>query len=334
MASVDHRVGTGDLPVLDSWALPEIFLTGVRKTDEQEYLATARTPKAHAYFTDHRTGTIDPLFLLECCRQAGPYGGREFIGIDPDSKFLLHSCSFRLPGLASPAAAPGELPAEIALAVDAGGRPHSRAGARKVSYAFGLTLPGGRLGTARIDVRHVSNELYDTLRGRRDPAAARPAAPAVPVAPHLVGRTRASNVVLADVVADAGRGEARAALRLPSDNSSLFDRSYDHVPAMVLIEAARQLCLAASARISGAAAKRTTLVAADFSFHRFVELDAPVAVRLTAETRADGHGMTAALPELRSYQVEFEQGGEVAAAGRTWTTSVRTAAPAAGREMP
>ncbi|MFD9631598.1 AfsA-related hotdog domain-containing protein [Streptomyces violascens] len=331
MASVEDRVGAGDLPVLDRWALPEIFLTGVRKTDEQEYLATAGTPKAHAYFTDHQTERIDPLFLLECCRQAGPYGGREFIGIDPESKFLLHSCSFRLPGPASPDAASGELPAEITLAVDAGGRPHSRAGARKVSYAFDLTIPGGHLGTARMDVRHVSHDLYGTLRGRRGAAAAHPVVPAAPAAPHLVGRTRASNVVLADVVVDAGRSEARAALRLPVDNSSL--RSYDHVPAMVLIEAARQLCLGASARISGAAAERTMLVAADFSFHRFVELDAPAVVRLTAETRADGHGMTAALPELHSFQVEFEQDGEVAAAGRTWTTSVGTAAPAGGREM-
>jgi hypothetical protein len=110
--------------------------------------------------------------------------------------------------------APGELPAEITLAVDAGGRPHSRARARKVSYAFDLTIPGGHLGTARMEVRHVSHELYGTLRGRRGAAAARPLAPAAPVAPHLVGRTRASNVVLADVVVDAGgagRGAGRTA---------------------------------------------------------------------------------------------------------------------------
>lgn len=334
MASVEDRVGTGELPALDRWALPEIFLTGVRKMDEQEYLATARTPAAHPYFTDHRTKTIDPLFLLECCRQAGPYGGREFIGIDPDGKFLLHSCSFRLPGLASSAAVPGESPAEVALAVDAGPRRNSRAGARKVSYAFDMTLPSGRLGAARMDVRHVSHELYDTLRGRRNAATALPAASLTPVAPYLVGRTRASNVVLADVVVDAGLGEARAALRLPADNSSLFDRSYDHVPAMVLIEAARQLCLGSRAETVGGPEEWTTLVGADFSFHRFVELDAPVAVRLASRTRADDHGMAGALPELHSFQVEFEQYGEVAAVGRTWTTSVRTAASAGRKEMP
>ncbi|MER7399453.1 AfsA-related hotdog domain-containing protein [Streptomyces sp. NPDC000151] len=314
------------LPAVDRWALPELFLTAVRKLTTTEYLATARIPGEHPYYTDRVPGPergagIDPLLLMECCRQAGPYGGREFSGIEPDGRFLIESCELALPGIRTAGRTPG--PADLALAVTAEGRPGTGT-ARRMTYAFDMTLPAGRLGTAALRVRHVSRELYDGLRpARARKAVARagaPVLPCTPVAPHLVGRTRPENVVLSRVAVEGGR--AKALLRLPADNPALFDAGYDHVPAMVLLEAARQLALCTAAETYGALPALTTVAGLDLRCHRFAEPHLPVTVRLSAYGTAEPQdGLGAGLPQLRSFRAAFEQNGTAVAEGRLHLTT-------------
>ncbi len=318
--------GERALPVLDRWALPELFLSAVRKLTATEYLATACIPGEHPYYADRvpgpeRAAGIDPLLLLECCRQAGPYGGREFSGIEPGGRFLIESLELALPGIRMAGRTQGA--ADLALAVSAEGRPGTAA-ARRMSYAFDMTLPAGRLGTAALRVRHVSRELYDGLRpARARKAVARPGAPVLPctpVAPHLVGRTRPENVVLARVAVEGGR--ARALLRLPADNPALFDAGYDHVPAMALLEAARQLALCTAGETYGALPALTTVAGLDLRCHRFVEPHLPVTVRLSAyDTAERPAGLGTALPQLRSFRAAFEQSGATVAEGRLHLTT-------------
>ncbi|MFJ8677142.1 AfsA-related hotdog domain-containing protein [Streptomyces sp. NPDC093589] len=320
-----------DLPAIDRWALPELFLTTVRTLTENEYLAGARIPADHPYYTDRLpemgpTGGIDPLLLLECCRQAGPYAGRELLELQPDGRFLLESCTLALPGILTAGRTEG--PAELALAVTAQSRPGAGT-ARRVSYTCDMTVPAGRLGAAELRVRHLPRELYDTLRPPRTRRAkvslGAPIEAGTPVAPHLVGRTRPDNVVLTQVALRQGRAHAR--LRVPLGNPALFDPSYDHVPAMALLEAARQLSLFTAAETWGALPRHTTVAGYDFAFHRFVEPHTPVTVRLSAYDSAEqGDPPGTRLPQLRSFRVMFEQNGTVAAEGRTHLTTVASPA--------
>lgn len=55
----------------------------------------------------------------------------------------------------------------------------------------------------------------------------------------------------------------------------MFDHAQDHVPAMVLSEAARQLALVALADIHGVSAMHTYATAISGSFREYVELDSP-----------------------------------------------------------
>ncbi|QHC22574.1 AfsA-related hotdog domain-containing protein [Streptomyces sp. GS7] len=320
-----------DLPAIDRWALPELFLTAVRTLTATEYLATARIPADHPYYTDRlpdmgRAGGIDPLLLLECCRQAGPYGGRELLQLEPDGRFLLESCTLALPGILSAGRTEG--PADLALAVTARHRPGAGT-ARRITYTCDMTLPAGRLGTAALGVRHLSRDLYDGLRPpRARRATVRPGAPVAagtPVAPHLVGRTRPANVVLTQVSLRQGRAQAR--LRVPSGNPGLFDPAHDHVPAMALLEAARQLSLFTAAETWGALPQHTAVAGYDFAFHRFVEPHTPVTVRLSAYEPAEQDGALGThLPHMRCFRVVFEQNDTVAAEGRTQLTTVASPA--------
>ncbi|MEU8581342.1 ScbA/BarX family gamma-butyrolactone biosynthesis protein [Streptomyces abikoensis] len=327
---------TVDRSLLHRWALSEVFLTDARRVNESTYLAAAQLPPSHIYYTEgcSRLGVPDPLLLLECCRQAETYGGHAFFGVPRDSKFLLRSWSMSLPGLLT--APVTDRPGELAMRVRTTNRRGAAGDVRRLTYEVEMELSRHRLGTVRIDVGYIPGEVYAMVRER---GRGRPLTPFADVprtgsrlAPSLVGRTDPANVVLGDV--RTGPDGASASLRVPVDNRSMFDHAQDHVPGMVLMEAARQLCLFTASELHGASTPRTTVAGFDFSFTRYAELDSPTTVHVR-KSEPYGHvdELGAALPEPRTFHVEFEQDGEVIASGRTHTTTSRAYA-AAGREVP
>jgi len=122
--------------------------------------------------------------------------------------------------------------------------------------------------------------------------------PASQLAPHLVARVNPLNVVLSDV--DRKDEFVTAAVTPRYDNHALFDHDYDHIPAMTLTEAARQLALVAVDDGTGAVAAESVISAIQGRFHRFAELDAPLTA--AAEVAAGGDVLVA-----------FHQGGDVIA---------------------
>jgi hypothetical protein len=93
---------------------------------------------------------------------------------------------------------------------------------------------------------------------------------------------------------------------VPVENPSLFDHAQDHVPAMVLTEAARQLAVLATHAWGGAGPERTSLVALDAAFARYAELDAP----LTLSAEPVGAGPAGWTVDVRCRQL----GADVATA--------------------
>jgi hypothetical protein len=104
--------------------------------------------------------------------------------------------------------------------------------------------------------------------------------------PARVGRRRATDVVLLSVAAADSGERITARLRVPTENPSLFDHAQDHVPAMVLMEAARQLATLATHEWGGAAPDRSTLVSMRASFAAYAELTEPI--ELIAAPGGDG----------------------------------------------
>lgn len=147
-----------------------------------------------------------------------------------------------------------------------------------------------------MDVLMLSPSEHDALRHaqRQGPAlstadmADRSHPAQVPA--HLVGRVHPMNVVLAD---PRSTGHGHSALVSPRfGNRALFDHEYDHLPALILTEAARQmvLLLAAGGSVDGpvvAGAGGPVVAGIDARFSRFAELDAPV-IATTAVTGLPG----------------------------------------------
>ncbi|MEU1042968.1 ScbA/BarX family gamma-butyrolactone biosynthesis protein [Streptomyces sp. NPDC005907] len=289
-------------------ALSEVFLTDSRTTDGTHFVAAAQLPPSHAYFTDHTTAAVvDPLLLLECCRQAETHAVHAHFGAPRNTKFVLKSWTLDLP---EPADLPsGHGPTPLVLSVGTQDAQWSSGALRALTYRMRIEVDSRQVGEARMQVQYVPDAVYGTLRrrGRSGPVPTsddfRAAAAGEPVAPARVGRTRPENVILLDARTEPDA--VRARLRIAGDHPSLFDHAQDHVPGMVLMEAGRQAFLLAAEEFTGDPASSWCLVGLEASFGAYAELDAPLTVvghRPTTVARAGGR---AAL----GVRVTFEQAG-------------------------
>jgi hypothetical protein len=296
---------TLDRRLLHRRAISEVFLTSMVPTSRDGFLAGAQLPPLHAYFSDHpgERRTLDPVLLLEACRQAETFAAHVLHEVPLDARFVLRSWSWQQLGRA-PELPAG--PAELAIRATTG-NPQVRDGVlRGLDYDLDLWLGGAPLGSVRLRADYLPAAIYPGLRrhgrGSNPPLSdgAVHRSGAAPVAPRLVGRTRPENVVLAGLREEQGR--AVADLLLPVEHPSLFDHPLDHVPALVATEAARQLALASGADHQGAP-RRTLVTSLRGEFRRYLELDAPVTLHATAAAGRAG-----------SVRVSLRQGGTEAAA--------------------
>ncbi|WP_454119435.1 AfsA-related hotdog domain-containing protein [Microbacterium lacticum] len=284
---------TLDRKLVNRRSVSEVFLTDFHPVDAEEWIIGAQLPLGHGYFSDHRSpfDFYDPLLILECCRQAGTYGGYTQFGNSSDTVNMVSSLHLSIdhPELLKTRGHPGHLIVHVRArdVVRKAGR------TRKATPWMTLFLDEEYLGHAAIPVNLASPNLFRALRLRMrngEPVLTNeleePAEPLVN--PSRVGRRRERNVLLAG--AEETETGATALLRLSPRNTNILDHDYDHIPAMALADAAIQL----AAMVANA--NRETISTLDAHFDRFTEVDSPT--RLTGQIVSAG-----------AFRVTFEQEG-------------------------
>ncbi|MFI7316748.1 ScbA/BarX family gamma-butyrolactone biosynthesis protein [Streptomyces venezuelae] len=285
--------------------LTEVFLTDIERTGEDTFVAAALLPAVHSHYTSQTAQAVlrhlDPMLLLECCRQAETAAAHLHHGVDRDTSFVLRNWSMELTGkVPGSLSQPAPLSTELVMTATTHDTRHRAGRLSGLGYTFTLWASGVRLGEVRMDVGYVAGAAYRVMRrrGRTGPPPSSdsplPAARGAAVDPALVGRLHTKDTLLLDAV--AGPAACTAALRVAADNPSLFDHPQDHVPGMVLVEAARQLAAFAVAQWDGPSPDRTVMVGMRAAFSAYAELDAPVT-------------MTASRQRERGVEVTFAQNG-------------------------
>lgn len=270
------------------WSLSEVFLTGSRPVSGHRFEAAAQLPLSHGYFRDHpgRLDHHDTLLVLEAGRQAVTCAAHLHQGIAPETTFMVNAWTMEVahPEALRCAAKPGEL----AIAGEVTGR-HERGGrVRRLEFVLDLVLDAAPMGRLSMDVRSTPTDQYHSLRfmqrgGAVPTAFGLPADPeGEPVDPRAVGRRDPVNAILDDVRRSGGSLTAVLSPR-SFRNRSMYDHPYDHVPAMVFSEAARQCALLLAAD----AACATRVLRLEGAFERFAELDQTV---LLTTSPATGRG--------------------------------------------
>lgn len=263
----------------------EVFLTDVRpggRPPVRGFTAAALLPVAHPHYAAH-TGEanrrLDPMLLLECCRQAETYAAHRFYAVEPDAAFVLKSWSLSLlPEALAPRPRP-DTPVRLTIGARTRGLRTVGGAARGLVQDFDLWAARRPIARARMEVGYVSRPAYTVLRSRgreTPPPSCLDAATQAgePVPPRSVGRGSPDDTLLLDLCTTPAA--STALLRLPTGNISLFDHAQDHVPGTVLVEAARQLAAVVADRYHGKPPDRTVMTAMSASFSAYAELDAPI----------------------------------------------------------
>lgn len=292
-----------------------VFLADVHPDGTDGYVATALLPESHTYYSAHTAEAnrrLDPMLLLEACRQVVIYIGHNSLGLANDTRFLMDSCEISVPADAyvqRPDGGSTTLTMRVTVtAVRVGSR------LRAFTSRYELSLGAVPIGSTVITSSVVSPAAYTRLRRRACGGSPPPWSDQLcpyldgAVPPSTVGRLVPADVLLAEVRSDSDKTTAR--VLLPFDHLGLFDHRQDHVPGTLLIEAARQLGAALSPEPD--AAVMTGLAG---TFDAFVELDAPVHLVARAGTTDDERS------------VEVVQGGTVLATIKVATSRAHSGPP-------
>ncbi len=245
----------------------EVLLRTWLETSPGRCELTARWPRGHDFYRPSR-GSYDPLLLAETVRQAVPLLSHAVHDVPREYKQAWEEFSFTV----EPAASRVTASDEVRLVVSCSDV------VRRGSRFAGMTMEsevylGKRLmGIAHTRFNNQPAAVYRRLRGSyADLEAAQegclPVGP--PVDPRRVGRTSPDDVVLSPAL--GGERPGRWLLRVDPAHPVLFDHVVDHVPGMLLLEAARQ----AAHDVGGPG---TVVIGMRTDFVRYVEFDAPAVV--------------------------------------------------------
>lgn len=252
-------------------AVAEVMLTDWQRLDDTHFAMAAQWPRSHSFFTPVGVHH-DPLIAAETIRQVGALLAHAEFGVPFGNQFLMENLTLTM--------RPEETRIDwtpAALDLDVTCTEVRRRGCRLSGLTYETTVlrEGRPAGWGRISFTTLAPAVYRRLRPPHvfDPGH-RPIPLTAPVAPQSVGRLSPSDVVLSPT-GDPGRWQLRVDTRHPV----LFDHRVDHVPGMVLLEAARQAATAVLARPS------ILPLGLECEFTKYAELDQPClidAVRLPA----------------------------------------------------
>lgn len=250
----------------------EVLLTGWAATGPDSHTVTARWPGAHPFYAPVG-GLPDPLLVAETVRQAIPLLSHRAYDAPMDHRQSWSDFGFALdsPAYAAAARAGAEPRVELRIACSDA----VRRGGRLCSLTLdaGIRLNGVPVGVARTTFANHSPAIYRRLRGPYadlQHATARALPPGAPLPAARTGRTHPRDVVLS-----ATAHPRRTELRVDLGHRVLFDHPVDHIPGMLMLEAARQAAHAATHP------RPMLLVGIDCQFSRYGELDAPCTLQTT-----------------------------------------------------
>ncbi|WP_248962170.1 ScbA/BarX family gamma-butyrolactone biosynthesis protein [Sphaerisporangium perillae] len=277
-------------------AVSEVMITGWRPLDDKTSILAAQWPRTHGLY-----GPVgdrhDPLLVAETIRQAGLVVSHAELDCPLDRRFLMWDLSYEV-NLANLAIGPG--PTNLVLRFTRSQVRHRGRNLAGLRGHVDFYRDGRLVGMGDGSFDCLSEAAHDRLRA--PVLAGRPAEDSplpAPVAPRLVGRDRARDIVLAPTGT-----EGTWLLRVDPAHPVLFDHGLDHVPGMALMEAMRQATLAIAHPLP------VTPVKMYATFDRYVELWGDCLVHARREEAPPGDDIPV--------RVTIEQFGAVAAAGQVF----------------
>jgi 2-oxo-3-(phosphooxy)propyl 3-oxoalkanoate synthase len=295
----DGRLNLGELGLTYDQTVPrmlvhkravhEVLLCGSRRLTDTRFALSAQVPAVHAFYGDGLAQYHDLMLLTELVRQSGILLAHEHHEVPFGHMFVFRGLDFHI--TAVEAIRTEGRQAKAAMLVDVFGH-RERAGTLS-GYAIDIQIfvdgAAAARGTAAVDFvpPDAYRALRTKLRAKRQLDHSPPALPE-PGEPRAFGKGDARNVVLSAPRSTDGQGELEATVRVDPDHACLFDHDLDHIPGMLLLEAAKQLALAAAGHVAGDDSRLLLPMSCRAEFSHFAELELPLVCRARVEQASDG----------------------------------------------
>ena len=265
----------------------DILITSWRRLDETHFSLTAQWPHNHGYFTPSH-GRHHLILTGETIRQAGLLISHTELGVPVGHHFVLGDLAYTTH---PEHLAVGDGPTELTIDVTCS-KMRMRAGAMAGGH-FDMTIrkENGIVATGHSGVTVTSPAVYRRIRGAQLTARHVQGPLPEPVPHGLTGSTKSEDVLIAPT-----DRPGRWLLRVAPGHAAVVNPANDHVPGMVLLDAAQQ---AARALTSPA-----TFVPYAFGteFRRYAERDVPCVI--------EAHLVPSAMPSTTTVRVTGFQDGE------------------------
>ncbi|MEJ1197530.1 MULTISPECIES: ScbA/BarX family gamma-butyrolactone biosynthesis protein [unclassified Streptomyces] len=255
----------------------EVYLRSWTGFGEDHFRIDALWPDAHPFY--RVADTLDPLLLSETIRQTFPLLCHAAYGVPLGDQLIWERFSYLILEPADPADAPVR-GRDVELHVRC--YDISYRGSRPTALSMWMTVTRDGVPVARAETRFavMAKRVYQRLRGAYAdiPTAMSNAVPVprpVPVRPARFHRASTDDVLLTAPDADGAQW-----LRVATDHPIFFDHPVDHVPGMLLLEAAHQAAIGAGSAPdpAGPGVPGAEILSLSCDFKRYVELDSPCAL--------------------------------------------------------
>ncbi|MEW9516342.1 ScbA/BarX family gamma-butyrolactone biosynthesis protein [Streptomyces tubercidicus] len=209
----------------------DILVTSWHRLDDAHFSLTAQWPHDHGYFTPHQ-GRHHLILTGETIRQAGLLLCHAELGVPLGHHFILGDLVYTThPEHLAVGSGPTLLTIDVVCS-----RMRMRAGTlARGRFDMTIRKAGRIVATGHSDVTVTGPRGYQLLRGDRLTARHTPGALPAPVTPRLTGSAKGRDVLLSP----AGRLD-RWLLRLAPGHPAVVNPANDHIPGMVLLDAAQQ----------------------------------------------------------------------------------------------
>lgn len=288
-------------------AASEVLIT-VLDVDLDGWTAHARLEPRHRFYHDvtgRQSSYNDPLYALEAFRQGCIAAGHLIYRVPLGFHYLVRSYEFAVLdwGALETCREPADL--EFRTHVRREFRPDPRAPVNGLEVTATASRNGVSAMSLSVSFGWVAESRWQPMRARsRWEAGIQP----FTVDPVTVGRRLAENVVVGAPLQRRDDGSVCAPVVVDTRNPTFFDHPLDHLPGSLILEACRQLALAAlgprSSTVLGPSRLRC-------EFRSFAELQpscvaslAPVPGALAFRGKVSQSGQDRALVELDFATVE------------------------------
>jgi hypothetical protein len=259
----------------------EVLLTDARQVNDDVFVCAGELPRTHSFYSDgfYNDGVsirYDAMLPMELKRQAAVLIAHRWLEVPGDWRFVFAGIDMKVGH--PEALAVGGAPARVLVTLTVARRLLHEGTLVGFKAEAAFSIDGIEACTAKGRVMFMPRPFYEAMRtSQREGHGLSPEPPErcagrrFPVAPELLGRMNECNVVLSGLCRDENKYEADVVV--DDRHPCLFDHRLDHVPGMLLIEAHRQIAVAAAADRIKVAPSRLIVTRTASKFDSFAELD-------------------------------------------------------------